>query len=584
MKKLLGLLLLVSISCQGAGLVNGTLSPINNGTNGGGGSGGATNGIQQLNGFGTNTTLVNVSITSGNGGGLTNLTIPVMDVTKPPFNAVGNNSTDDTAAFTNALAYSSSNGLPVFVPARTYFVQPFLVNSGESLVGESGSVLRFNIASATAYAIQTAYQGSNILISGLELEGVTNLTQPSSAPTPLNGLLIFDSSDKNQRIFNVYAHGFNEGVEMYQSSAPGLSSIHDLQSQFNYIGFQMDGTLQYNNFVNLTGTSDTVGLFDNSYNNCYSSCDFSFNGTNAMFTSTTVGHNTFQGCTFNHAGNYAVYANGVFAGEVFNGCMFLPTSGFITNSQGFLFNSSVMGWSVSGYSLTFDHSTNCSVLFPTTPYIGGFSALNVVATNACSNVITQFYGLNVDTNQNVTLPGTLSATGNISQGGTNLIAPQVGGTAGKVWTATSSGAAWSNAASGSGTVTSVTADGTYATGTVTTSGTFTPNLNPSITSLTTSSVITTGAGVSSTKNHNSAYSTVDPGSSGNTFSVASANAANMGMIISGGTVTSVVHNGTVLYTNATGLVDSYFPIPVYQSGESVTIWYSSKPTVFYRFF
>ena len=44
--------------------------------------------------------------------------------------------------------------------------------------------------------------------------------------------------------------------------------------------------------------------------------------------------------------------------------------------------------------------------------------------------------------------GTLSATGNISQGGTNLIAPQVGGTAGQVWTATSGGAGWSNAASG----------------------------------------------------------------------------------------------------------------------------------------
>lgn len=68
MKKLLTITsnLLLSFSCfAGAGLVTGTLSPVNNTNNSGGGGGGATNGIQMLNGFGTNTTLINPTINGG---------------------------------------------------------------------------------------------------------------------------------------------------------------------------------------------------------------------------------------------------------------------------------------------------------------------------------------------------------------------------------------------------------------------------------------------------------------------------------------------------------------------------------------
>jgi len=62
MKRFLTVLfsVLLTFSTKGAGLVNGTLSPVNNGTNSGGGS--SSNAIQQLNGFGTNTTLVNPTV------------------------------------------------------------------------------------------------------------------------------------------------------------------------------------------------------------------------------------------------------------------------------------------------------------------------------------------------------------------------------------------------------------------------------------------------------------------------------------------------------------------------------------------
>lgn len=97
-----------------------------------GGSGGGSNGIPTLNGFGTNTTLQNVTITSGtitgNGAGLSNITVMASSITNMPspvinvktdFGALGDG-VNDSVAISNAVCRWTNTGGTLYFPPGVY--------------------------------------------------------------------------------------------------------------------------------------------------------------------------------------------------------------------------------------------------------------------------------------------------------------------------------------------------------------------------------------------------------------------------------------------------------------------------------
>jgi hypothetical protein len=332
---------------------------------------------------------------TGNGAAVTNVPGAMLDVTKPPFNATGNGVTDDTTAFTSALTASASSGLPVYVPNKTFKVTPFTMTSKQTLYGTGGKLLFSSSSSAVAVTID--YTATNVTLFGLEIDGGVAAGIPSS-DDGRTGLLYWNCQQPNWSVHDLYVHGFGKGIEVFGlgGSTDGIGRLNNCEVRYCYKGLQVDNQAEYLTFTGIKCVQNFYGLAEFAGNNTFSSCNFSRNNINCNMATVNPGDNSahclFAACTFNHANTYALVSTNTPLGVVFDGCAFLPPIMYMTNVQGFSFNNCLMGWTSGPNTITFDHSTNCSILFPQTPY-GSTAALNYsVVQTSCSNVVYQLLG------------------------------------------------------------------------------------------------------------------------------------------------------------------------------------------------
>lgn len=106
------------------------------------------------------------------------------------FGAVGDNSTNDTAAFTAAIAYIESTGNPVFVPPGTYLTDPFQIDpqvyaTQSFFFGseDSNTIIKRRTTGAGAFVTigdvaATVFQ-ANLSISGITIDGGASTNGPA---------------------------------------------------------------------------------------------------------------------------------------------------------------------------------------------------------------------------------------------------------------------------------------------------------------------------------------------------------------------------------------------------------------------
>jgi|HubBroStandDraft_6_1064221.scaffolds.fasta_scaffold162676_2 hypothetical protein len=343
---------------------------------------------------------------SNNGSTLTNLNGGVIDVTLPPFNAVGNGVFNCTQAFSNALIASAATGLPVMVRAGTYFLDNIAIYTNQSLIGVRGAKLWQNPAD-TGVFISMDQHSSNYSLEHFEIIGNGNLDgslPPSQYPT--TGVLVYNAGAPNMAVHDLYLHGFGIAVDVaggvYNEPDIAPSYIYNLKAHYNGIAIKFEGLAEYNALFGLSAWYNRCGLYEIAANNQFVSGSFGENLTNLYMDGTFAGanplHCTFDGVTFNHAQNYSIWADSCTFGAIFNGCYFLPAKIWITNCNGIKFTGCGWGWNDTTTSFaTFTGCTNCSVINPANPYYspGGldFCLFNSVTNN--SNVVVQLDGVKV---------------------------------------------------------------------------------------------------------------------------------------------------------------------------------------------
>lgn len=346
----------------------------------------------------TNLNAANVFGTfTGNGSGLTGLPSTEVDISLSPYNVTNNGVTDNTYAITNALAVLAAKGQGAYLPAGTYFTHPFTMYSGQSLHGAPGTRLLFPSTFTEPNAITMDYYSPNISIVGIEVDGGNADTTPASDDGRV-GLLIYNIHQKGWRVENIYAHGFGRGIELYgaYSVAPSEINLFSCIAKYNFIGLSVLSGAEYLSVHGFESTFNYFGIYLEAGNDNFFGCNFSQNtvGLN-MAANGNPAHGSFTGCSFNHETIASLVATNIPLGEIFQGCAFLPPNLMLTNCQGIVFNSCLMGWNTNTpvNIITFDHSTNCNILSPVNPYAPQYTnSYSIVITNSAGIGDTRFIG------------------------------------------------------------------------------------------------------------------------------------------------------------------------------------------------
>ena len=348
---------------------------------------------------------------SGNGSGLTNiasatagtatnaLNVSEVNMTLPPYNVIPGGLVDNTYVITNGLALLTANGQKGYLPPGTYLTHPFVLYSGQSFHGGPARLLfPTNYYAPYGWAVALDYYSSNMTIGGFEIDG----GNPNTIPTVDDGrvgLMLWNTHATGNSVGWIYAHGFGTGIALYAnpSEDPRASELNlqDSILHYNYRGLQVQNGAEYITFTGIQSTENNWGLDDLAANNFFNSCDFSINNHGAnLEVNGNSGHDAFQACYFNHETYDDVVATNVINGTTFTGCNFLPPNIYLTNCQGFSFIGGMMGWNVmlnNGLTntVTFDHSTNCSIVQPMTPYYGVANNGYLVVQTGSKNISFQ---------------------------------------------------------------------------------------------------------------------------------------------------------------------------------------------------
>ena len=143
------------------------------------------------------------------------------------FGAAGNGSIDDTAAFTRALAFASSNQNALYIPAGNYKITDgFILTSAINIYGEGPqlSIIEPHFDAADTYVFSmTAGGGLNIFDLGFDGTSVSN-------PSPTNNVHIIEVDPTTGTLDNINVHNVKFSNLTMKTGAFGVDADADLRA------------------------------------------------------------------------------------------------------------------------------------------------------------------------------------------------------------------------------------------------------------------------------------------------------------------------------------------------------------------
>ena len=181
-------------------------------------------------------------------------TVSVMD-----FGAVGDGTTDDTAAIQAAVnALNSAGGGSLYVPSATYLITQITLKSNVSIVGNGNSSI-FKVKAGTSVDIFTATSISNVLLSnfyvdctnqggafnGIKITGFTN--------SEINGVTIYNAAGFGWLIFSSINSKFLRNTINITRQWDGMTI------STGSIGNIIEGNTVINSYDSGIGFTNTIG-------------------------------------------------------------------------------------------------------------------------------------------------------------------------------------------------------------------------------------------------------------------------------------------------------------------------------------
>jgi hypothetical protein len=208
----------------------------------------------------TNTTLTgNINYTQGGTGSVSRTVTSKLQewISPADFGAVGNGTTDDSAAIQNAInAAASTNGVVRFATGVTYAINSQIVVNGPITIFGNGATLKRTFDSNYIYALKTT--GTNVTIYNLTIDG------NRSALTASEFKGCFEIQSTNTSLYSCYGNNaMGDGIQIDSNA----SYVHLVSCGFDNCYRNGGSVTQANRvtftdcaFTNTNGTSPQAGL------------------------------------------------------------------------------------------------------------------------------------------------------------------------------------------------------------------------------------------------------------------------------------------------------------------------------------
>lgn len=338
--------------------------------------------------------LLNIIAVLSNSGTISGTTGTLINAVSPDdYGAVGNGTSDDTAALAAAIA----TGYHVFIPKnKTYKVvgttgngsstfAALVLGTGQKIIGEDRYTSKIK-CTGNARAIQL---GNNSAVHNLTFvgNGIGSGQAFNAGVVPYNIGCIVDSCDFTDFSGTDSSNG-GGGVFCIgnTSASPDFKDgylITNSDFYSNVCGLNLIDRAEYVTVQGGRYLRNTTGIAMYSGNNSMLGLNVMGNGTGIKIrTGSNDGHSTFTGCRFNHNTTLNIDVNGITLGLTFSGCHSYGGSMSVASSTGIKF----VGCDLVGGSSAAFTATSSTILIDGCRYPKSPTSTALVLTNSGSTI------------------------------------------------------------------------------------------------------------------------------------------------------------------------------------------------------